>query len=353
MKKILSAILAMTILFTLAACNIPQQTEDPTTEPTTEPVTEPAAPTLQEPEFDPNLEYTVPKITCIRSDYIQDDGEPAPVRKEYEYEDNKLVRISSYWNDVLEYEWTYDGSLDRVLTETRYDEDGTVSYRDVYEYDEQGNRVKGASFDGEEQNYTYTYEYDDNGKLIKEANITEGQQESATTYAYDAQGNLIEKIEYWGSAEDVRYTYVYDAQGNQIEEYKYDDGEEIHRVWSYDEAGNPLTLDESYNGESSGQTVFRYDDEGRLLDKVYCIDGEEYIEDTYTYDEQGRLTYYANAGDDYSFEYDDAGNLCGFYGCYAGGGEDAVIEYEMVTVTGDVAAELDKIIAEILQENRV
>ncbi|MBR2105741.1 MAG: DUF2963 domain-containing protein, partial [Treponema sp.] len=78
-----------------------------------------------------------------------------------------------------------------MLKKEDYSFDGTLEDTDLYEYDENGNRVKRTRLNADGTTYSYQYEYNENGNLIKETYTdTEG---GITISEYDENGKEIKK----------------------------------------------------------------------------------------------------------------------------------------------------------------
>ena len=167
---------------------------------------------------------------------------------------------------------TFDG-LGREDGSLYYDGDGSLLFRDVVAYTDQGYTVTTLSCDGGERPFSLTtymvdrlgkileywmriagndgachyfraydgegrlsgsgwyredgtlvdrdvHSYDDRGRLIESrVYVGDGSLESLTRYAYDGRGNLTGKSVFWGSEvlyERMAYVYRFDRQGNWI-----------------------------------------------------------------------------------------------------------------------------------------
>lgn len=92
-----------------------------------------------------------------------------------------------------------------------------LTYYGFTEYDENGNKVYGKTFVGQE----YFYEYNDDGKLSFWLNIdSKWGDETACSIEYDSKGRIIH--EDYGYEE---YTYEYDSKGRIIHEISNNSGE--------------------------------------------------------------------------------------------------------------------------------
>ena len=125
--------------------------------------------------------------------------------------------------------YTYDGQ-NRLKTATC--SDGT---KDVYTFDDNGNRLTKTFTDSEGIVTVTSYEYDKANRLTKS---TEG--EVATVYSYDKAGNLLNK-----TTGEKTVTHSYDLLGRLI---SYTDGE---TVASYDYYTSNMRRSKTVNGETT------------------------------------------------------------------------------------------------------
>lgn len=131
-----------------------------------------------------------------------------------------------------------EGENSGARKETYYGDDGSYS---IYEYDEDGNRVKSTYYleDGTIVDY-WVYEYDDNGNLAKEAYYLEdGTIVDYWVYEYDENGNRIKRT-YYNTDGTIDYysVYEYDENGNRVKGTGYNADGSIIGIDEYDADGN-------------------------------------------------------------------------------------------------------------------
>lgn len=195
-----------------------------------------------------------------------------------------------------------------ILSEKAYvDDRGTVT---TNYYDQQGNRVKTviSSFTGSVETHEYTL--DENGKILSRMVTSTSGYWSSDRYTYDGNTCLMESEDSYGGV--VYYRYLYDNDGKLLSETenKSTDAYPWYRTYSYDSSGN-LIKKVLKCGKSVWEYTYVYDSEGRKISAVES--GTQY---TYKYDEYGNLlteTKVSINGDatqtDYSYTYDDDGNI--------------------------------------------
>lgn len=242
--------------------------------------------------FDPDKTYTVQKITRTDMALTEDGGDPFPGHTEYLYDGNALVGIRTYQGDRLTYEAVYDGSLDRMTSMKRYDEDGTVL---------------------EQESYRYTLS---DGRIAQKECTTDG---SVSTYHYDAAGVLEKIVTVDGEGAVAERSFTYDSEGRLVwEDLVWDDGRQSYKQYDYD---------------AQGRLLREYDD--------------GYV--TYfTYDARGDLVNWDDIGCGSDLNYDDQGRLISCHSWSPSSGSDETVVYEMVTVSGDVARELAAIVDHVI-----
>lgn len=168
-----------------------------------------------------------------------------------------------------------------------------LTYYGFTEYDENGNKIYGKTFMGQE----YFYEYNDDGKLSFWLNIdSKWGDETACSIEYDTKGRIIH--EDYGYEE---YTYEYDEENYTVQQkyrdgslgWKYDCDTKWQRIhgkrgvmewWAYfDSNGN-----ETYNKDWQGIEIkYEYDSKGRLIHEISNNSGEFWYE--YTFWDNGNV----------------------------------------------------------------
>ena len=202
-----------------------------------------------------------------------------------------------------------------------YNEDGTVSYREKFSYDEEGMLISVKRFSGNTLINKTNYSYEESRKGLKR--IGKSSQMGGTARSeetLDKNGNVIVEKYFNADGKCYRWTeYEYDDEGNQLLWENCDDAGNLESGirWKYDKYGN-LERITQYNDDRSDpysciEIEFEYDKDGKVISAVGFEDGEEAgeIEFTYTYDRKGRIkSREMTAEDGYMlWEYDEDGNV--------------------------------------------
>jgi hypothetical protein len=238
------------------------------------------------------------------------------------------------------------------------------------EYDENGNEILEIFYKDGEEDTRYTYEYDQNGNKIK-GTCTDEDGTTVTTYEYNTDNNLIHEIEYdedgqvvsedtydsygnWTSSKyngeyfssDRTYENEYDDNGNLVKCTEYNLGEIYdYIVYTYD-SNNNCILEETYEPESDTPyeiTESEYDSEGNQLREVRTYNGSIDKLEEYAYDSNGNTTmikvesydYDGNIEDwsyHYEYEYDSDGNEISKISYNPDGTIDRVEKYEYMAI---------------------
>ena len=217
--------------------------------------------------------------------------------------------------EIIQY-GIYTYKNDQVVKETYYDGTGTLIYYIEYTYDDNNRVLTNIRYDPNGtliEKYVCEYVDDENGELISftESHYDEGGLISVRkeNYALDT----FEKIYY----ENGLISHKEDSEGNTTKYYYtgagklfcYETEERWGSVKYFDDKGNELTVNEYY--ERTYFDELGFDDKGRCIKKVeYNVNKEICGHLTLTYDENGNLigelktdsishkvwekTYYAN-----------------------------------------------------------
>lgn len=118
--------------------------------------------------------------------------------------------------------------------------------------------------------------YNDQGKLVEKVRFNlDGETLVRNLYLYNENGNRIEDLQYLNSQENpsIKTTYKYDMHGNKVEEYMYNPEGRLIAKWlsKYDEQ-NSLVEENYYyaDGNLSAQEVYSYefDKKGNWIQQI-------------------------------------------------------------------------------------
>lgn len=215
---------------------------------------------------------------------------------------------NTFDGDLLMKAEQYDGDENLLLTtENSYDDakhvvKRTNSYGDadaveeiVFEYSDNLLRRE-LLVDESESVVLKEYSYDPNGFLTKRVEYDEeGTVQYIYIYDYDAKGQVVEmKVEEVAAKDRRTYSYEYDNQGNRIKEltYNYDDTLIAKKYTEYAPDGRILS-EEAEDLDNYKKTVYEYDGDNLVKISVYAKDESLVSWSELQYDDANRL--YASA----------------------------------------------------------
>lgn len=285
-KKILSLLLAATMLLTLCACGKKEETKPADADKTPS--------TNNKPEMDIVAEAEAliaagkyEDAYMLLKDVNEFSGNKAamelrdklvwvPVEWEWEYTDNRNKpsdREANTYHWICRYTYDENGLLlkkDAEPMPSSYlqSDQNSETYDKTYTYDENGNCLTIGSQDG-----TVTYTYDKNGNMLSKKSGA-----ILTTCTYDANGNMLtERFE--SSSRIEENTYTYDADGNMLTS---------HKIWTFPEKGTTSTYKTTYTYDEKGRPLTRHEVKTSSDEEGERVEGEGF-----TYDAEGRpITYY-------------------------------------------------------------
>ena len=231
---------------------------------------------------------------------------------------------------------------ERSATTYQYDPNGNLTekskrsqsgvYRDVYTYDERGNRLSWRyGYDGAWDGW-YEYTYDERGNQTAWASYdADGSCRARGEAVYDERGNQTASVHYDEDGKAVsRNEYIYDEHGRKHTWTCYDSGVfRLRQEYTYDEH-DALLQTVSYTQEDGrgDRETYAYDERGNRIEyTVYDSAGAPAVRYTYTYDERGNQTECAvfqpadTLLERYGYTYDENGHPTGQTICYADGSE--------------------------------
>lgn len=310
MKKLIAAVLTISALATLTACNKTPGPEPETPETTTQTTTAPE--TTEVPETTEAITLAPTEVPADpspddRISYYDESGHEY-IQETYRSEDG-ITTISFYRDQVLQQtrSWNTDGYPVTFTTYLQgkpiwrnsfsYNELGELSSYHSDVLNEQGNPVKKISlqggrvygdgihgyeyFEGGTEQWCRSYTYDNNGQLSAE------EQEDIFAerlfHFYDEAGNLLATF---NPRTGQEYEAFYDEQGRITNETDYCDPEEATTEYFYDENGLKTG---HYIGATYGSGDLIYDEQGKLVLNIFYGDGAEEFRTTYCYNDQGDL----------------------------------------------------------------
>ena len=164
------------------------------------------------------------------------------------------------------------------------------SSKNVFKYDDKGNRIELINYAGTRVNSTVKSIYDANGKLIKEETVlADGKVDLISEIKTDAKGNKIEQQDTRQNSNsplfNFKYYFKYDEKGQQIERTAYrGNGTFLFRYsFKYDDNGNRTEwIQVASDSTVTGKVVYKYDDKNNLIEESDYEKGNS-LKATYTY----------------------------------------------------------------------
>ena len=232
MKKIIIAVLALTLTFSMTGCykltelNLNEKTETTTT-------------VIEGADVPDGVVITENKVDLGDGDYLME---------ELDERGNLICNRYYSADDTLQYYVTYEyNDMDLCTKEMHYDAEGNLDVYFEKEYNDKGLITKGSIHESDGRCSSYvTYEYDGNNNCIKEMNYDGTELLSYSVSEYNEM-NLITKTEFFNPDGSNIYTDIYE----------------------YDENGN-LTREAYYNEnkELTGECIYKYDDNGDIVSEI-------------------------------------------------------------------------------------
>jgi len=231
------------------------------------------------------------------------------------------IKLDRDKNEISRYQFneTTTDSNGRVLDETEYNEDSSVSCKRIYRYFEDGSVKEYVEYDPMNElieRHVYleneageiekvVYEYGNGHKVIKQFSFSElGLADTATlynendlvmgyeTYVFNEKGEVIERIDSdEENVETLKYLNAYDGNGNVTEERKFVEGELTEvTFYTYDSTGK-ITKKELSNKKDGFSMVdeYNYDGRGNQVHNVTFQNGALIFENKCTYDQNDHL----------------------------------------------------------------
>ena len=251
--------------------------------------------------------------------------------------ENIIGSISFFYNEQYNLVKKLDDSGDSItITEYEYDEKGILrkkntkssssTYTNEYIYDERGNLIEYTYTTDLGERYFDKYTYDSNNNMIRHVYEGHNGYGNSESYEYDNDGNLIKEF-YCSDLTGVPYTmneYTYDSAGRLLMRSSFDlygDPSTPHytKKYIYDEFGKLVKMTYgNYGGSYVGIVEYSYSGSGNLYkiqgsetDNGELVEQDSY---TYSYDNSNRMTKEVHEFNGITvstrYSYDKFGNMC-------------------------------------------
>ncbi|MBL7833383.1 MAG: hypothetical protein JNK18_05490 [Cyclobacteriaceae bacterium] len=204
--------------------------------------------------------YDNGQVFAIRQ--LDADNEPVEngTRREFEFEDGKLVRIDERNGDELSRYFLFEYSLNQIIQKEYFDEDPDVDYIVTYSLDEKGQIIQKVNESVNSPGYSFTQSYQNEaGNVVRVITTSDEDQlnfnqefefdskrnpnaitgfemyfvDDIFSYRTQNSNNILKSTTtYEGEEPRVStYSYTYDSQGYAIEMFANGGPD---RVWFYD-----------------------------------------------------------------------------------------------------------------------
>ncbi|GJQ07770.1 hypothetical protein CAPN010_19280 [Capnocytophaga cynodegmi] len=206
----------------------------------------------------------------------------------------------------------------RKIEKIFYEEDGSISSKETWKYDEQGNLLENNSdyYKGVHSFYYTTYKYNEKGKLIEEI-WNSNSSSTKSIWKYNEKEELIEYIRYEDETVSRKEKHIYKEvgeRGNLVKtiwcEYKFGETFNVERYYNeHEKLIEEIHYEE--NGTISSKETWKYNDKGNKIENIWYNKNGKIVKKTSKYDDKGNLieeTYYDRFGKEF-LKYNDKGNL--------------------------------------------
>lgn len=215
----------------------------------------------------------------------------------YRYDDNGYLIGSVSYNDDGSIRDSSVQEVDKMGNKTDwiiYDKKRKRKWQYTSEYDNAGNLLETTEYNDGELTQRHMYRYNENNQRIMERQFnSDNVMVWSETFAYDKQGNKTEVADFNGNGSfRAKYTYIYNEKGKPIEEHIFnkDNSDRFEKVLTkYDEEGNPIEI-KQYDENGTLSYMGRLDKWGNHLSDVeYNADGtvKNKLASGFKYDEEG------------------------------------------------------------------
>jgi len=295
MKKALSLLLVIILVFSLVACNTNTLSSDSTTY-------EEAIASIKRGAYEKayNLFSTIPNYKDSRN-YLQRFHRVLSYTKVFKGDDFIFVDISL--------------NKDNLIGKVEYNSNG-YTYTGNYIYNDNGQLIKCFVNDAYGNVANFDFTYDSNGLLIKKAKKDASQNIYVDDYVYNSSGKLIQETHTNQHKEKEIYNYVYSSEEELLLKKEYIDStnKKTTYVYTYDYNNNVSTITEIDYKNSKSYTYYFYDDNGKILQERLVSNQNIVTTNDYYYNNNGTLAQKVTTVSNtiksyYDYEYDNKGRV--------------------------------------------
>ena len=288
-------------------------------------VTRPVAEQLESARSRDGLHGAVKKVTVATAPLVQRSGTWVAADSRLESETvytprGTLSEVSRYSDNALEYRLDYLYENDLLARETSFGPDDQPLYTWLHVYDESGRLTSLSGYNDRSVLEVKTlYSYDAEGRLLTETSYSADDTLSYEAKQSYAQGYARSTVYFAQGAAESTLEETFDQSAHRLTEASYSPTRDLqYRVeYHYTDQGD-LSTESAFSADGSVayRLENRYDDAGRLLEATeYDADHEPFYRYSYAYNDKGDLIKSESRSVDgsgstltYAYSYDKHGN---------------------------------------------
>ena len=228
------------------------------------------------------------RLVSRTDSYRYDDYEES--RTDYTYDENGNLSLETHSNgNRVEYSNDENGNC---VEELGISSEGNVHRKVINEFDSQGRCTLKTYYNSDgSMDYKKSYEYDEHDRVICEIRTEEDGEDDKYVYKYDSDGERIRTESYTNGVKDREYGYELDAQtGVRLKYFEHDFADvNTEHVYTYDENGNIIRSDKYEFFELTEYTIYEYDSLGREIncERFNTKNGKRVYSETSSYTDAG------------------------------------------------------------------
>lgn len=250
-KKIMTVTLScLFVISSVSGCQSSNKTEKENS--SSQIVSDTNAPETKQPAKTSESETPTKPIYVIKSYNIYNGNETIDHYYNFDYEDNKLVKIEGYDTQGLGITYKTEINDDNNLTSfSSFDSKGAKSeYYKMDLYDDGTLKCEHRYSPTDEVLYKYDYTYNDNKQIDTKTGYSNGTTQSGKSgYTYDKKQNIVQQTNYSVKGDATSYIKYFYKKGKLVTEKYFSKEGKIYYINKY-----------NYNKNGKITTVYNYAD---------------------------------------------------------------------------------------------
>lgn len=250
-KKIMTVTLScLFVISSVSGCQSSNKTEKENS--SSQIVSDTNAPETKQPAKTSESETPTKPIYVIKSYNIYNGNETIDHYYNFDYEDNKLVKIEGYDTQGLGITYKTEINDDNNLTSfSSFDSKGAKSeYYKMDLYDDGTLKCEHRYSPTDEVLYKYDYTYNDNKHIDTKTGYSNGTTQSGKSgYTYDKKQNIVQQTNYSVKGDATSYIKYFYQKGKLVTEKYFSKEGKIYYINKY-----------NYNKNGKITTVYNYTD---------------------------------------------------------------------------------------------